>query len=243
MSNMEVYRITVVEDQFYDKELILSYLRCYEDSNNCKFKVDYYEDGQTLINNYDKNVDIMLMDIDLPALNGMDAAKMIRGKDKDVVIVFLTNLAKYAINGYEVGALDFVLKPISYFAFSKKIEKAITYVKKSLPSYIIVKNEDGIHRISVKDIYFIEVNDHWLNIYTVSGTLKCLGSLKSMEEELCNKAFGRCNRCYLVNLQHIKSVNNEIVTLSNDIQLKISRPKRKEFKTKILKYLGGYRSE
>ena len=116
--------IAVVEDDSSASQQIQNYLSLYQKGNEQEFSVTVFADGLSILEDYHPTWDIILMDIEMPLMDGMTAAKRIRELDQSVIIIFITNMAKYAIKGYEVGALDFVLKPVSYFAFSLKITKA-----------------------------------------------------------------------------------------------------------------------
>ena len=118
--------IAVVEDDSSASQQIQNYLSLYQKENEQEFSVTVFADGLSILEDYHPIWDIILMDIEMPLMDGMTAAKCIRELDQSVIIIFITNMAKYAIKGYEVGALDFVLKPVSYFAFSLKITKALT---------------------------------------------------------------------------------------------------------------------
>ena len=89
------------------------------------------------------------MDIEMEFMNGMDAATKIREVDREVIIIFITNMAQYAIQGYAVYALDYVLKPISYFAFSQKLQRAVGRMKKRKERYINIVSKNGVNKVAV----------------------------------------------------------------------------------------------
>ena len=116
-------RIAVVDDQPDMRQQLCSMIDQYSRENNCMLEVTTFSDGAQIITNYCKGFDIIFLDIEMPELGGMDAAERIRTVDPDVVLVFVTNMAQYAIRGYEVDALDFVLKPVNYYQFSTKLAR------------------------------------------------------------------------------------------------------------------------
>ena len=120
--------IAVVEDDSSASQQIQNYLSLYQKENEQEFSVTVFADGLSILEDYHPIWDIILMDIEMPLMDGMTAAKCIRELDQSVIIIFITNMAKYAIKGYEVGALDFVLKPVSYFAFSLKITLSLIHI-------------------------------------------------------------------------------------------------------------------
>ena len=118
-------RIAVVDDQPDMRQQLCSMIDQYSRENNCMLEVTTFSDGAQVITNYCKG-----FDIEMPELGGMDAAERIRTVDPDVVLVFVTNMAQYAIRGYEVDALDFVLKPVNYYQFSTKLARALQRVQR-----------------------------------------------------------------------------------------------------------------
>ena len=122
--------------------------------------------------------DIVLMDIEMRFMDGMTAAEEIRQRDPEVVIIFITNMSQYAIRGYAVDALDYVLKPVSYFAFSQRMNRAITRMRKNERQCIIVSGREGTFKLDIGRIMYVESQGHNLvytmnngQCYTASGTM------------------------------------------------------------------------
>lgn len=110
-------RIAIVEDEEQYVQQLTEYLQEYQKSSNEEIDITVYRDGDEITSKYKSQFDIILMDIQMKFVNGMTAAEEIRSVDSSVVIIFITNMTQYAIQGYKVGAMDYILKPISYFAF------------------------------------------------------------------------------------------------------------------------------
>ena len=124
-------RIATVEDDANDLEALRTHLSRYEKENGLKFQVTEFRDGEDIVTDYSADYDLILMDIEMAFLNGMKAAEKIRELDKDVIIIFITNMPQYAIQGYKVNALDYMLKPISYFSFSESMGKSASQSKRT----------------------------------------------------------------------------------------------------------------
>ena len=122
--------IAVVEDEKLFAEQILNFIRKYEKENNRQIKVTAYSDGEDIVEDYKGEYDIILMDIQMRFMDGMTAAEKIRSLDDEVIIMFITNMIQYAVRGYEVDAMDYVVKPVEYFSFSQKLDKAIARIRK-----------------------------------------------------------------------------------------------------------------
>ena len=121
--------------------------------------------------------DLILMDIEMPLMDGMTAAKCIRELDQSVIIIFITNMAKYAIKGYAVDALDYVLKPVPYFAFSQQLLKALARLEKRAKHYLTVPVEGGLRRLDTASIYYLESEGHRVLFYTDEGDFSAPGAL------------------------------------------------------------------
>ena len=107
-------------------------------------------------------IDIVILDIEMPGMNGMEAAEKIRQADEDVVLMFITNMIQYAIRGYSVGALDFVMKPVNYYTFSLKLTRAIGRIQK-IEKEILLKQQDSVKKVPVEEIYYVEIQNTMMN--------------------------------------------------------------------------------
>ncbi len=237
--------VIILEDEDLAAEKLLSCLRRFEQNSEYSFKITRYDNAVKLLEEYKADADIIFVDIQLPMINGMNAAHMIRKQDADVVIVFVTNLAQYAIEGYEVDAMDFVLKPVSYSTLALKLERLCKIVehkklKKDASKTIVFNTKNNIMRVSIDDILYIEVHNHNLLVHLKEETLTLRGTISSMYDKLKDYYFALCNSCYLVNLAYVKSIDSDEVVLNGtDDRLKISQPKRKAFIQEVAKYFGG----
>ena len=232
-------RIAIAEDDDACAGQLQEYLKRYAGESGEEFQISVFPDGLELVESYRQNYDVLLLDIEMPHLDGMEAARRIRQIDPAVIIIFITNMAKYAIKGYEVGALDFVLKPVIYFAFAVKLSKVVSALRARRQVSLVIPDEGGLRKVPADEIYYIEVADHRLHIHASEGTFSMLGTLKNMEEQLSGQHFALCNKCYLVNLRHVTRLKGGTVTLGSGQELQVSRPRRKEFQMAIMNYYGG----
>ena len=233
-----MYRIAIVEDdREYVKEL-RTYLNQYAAEEGQEFEISVFYDGAEILENYVPKYDLILLDIEMQKINGMDAAEKIRETDENVVLMFITNMAQYAIRGYSVGALDFVMKPITYYTFSMKIKRALKRVQKREISSILLTLPNGVKKLEARQIYYLEVQNRQLHYHTDEGEIVVRGSLQSAENLLPSDTFAKCNHWYLVNLMHVTEVrkNNAVV---GPFELEISRRNRSGFLEALTKYIGG----
>ena len=221
-------RIAIVEDDAHDLELLKDCLMRYAKENRHKFDILEFQDGEDITTGYTADYDIILMDIEMWFMDGMKAAEKIRESDQDVVIIFITNMPQYAIQGYKVNALDYMLKPISYFSFSESMNKALKKVKNSEKQYVVIYTKGGKMRLDVSRIAYVEVLDHTLIYHTTEGKFAAKGTLRDAESQLEPYHFFSCSRCYLINLNYVENYQGSTVYIDGDA-IQISRSRRKVF--------------
>ena len=231
-------RIAIVEDDAQVRGQLVDYVHRYERQFGRMFELTTFSDGDEIVSDYRPVYDIILLDVQMQRMDGMAAAEAIRQVDSDVILIFITNMAQFAIRGYAVDALDYVLKPVPYFAFTQQLQKAVKRLQKRQRTFLTVAVEGGLRRIAVETIYYLESDGHNVRLYAEDGMLLCAGSLKSFEEKLAGKPFARCNSGYLVNLAQVSAVQQNTVQVGPH-ELQISRPRKKSFLEALTDYIGG----
>lgn len=231
-------RIALVEDDLQYRTQLKEYIAQYAAASGQEIRVTEFSDGDEIALHYKAEYDIILMDIEMTFMDGMTAAEEIRQKDQDVVIIFITNSPQYAIKGYAVDALDYVLKPVSYFAFSQRLERAIKRMKRREEKYFTLTTRDGTHRIAYSHLYYVESSGHDLYYHTAEGILQTTGSMREAESQFAGEHFARCNQCYLVNLQYADAVTDEEVVVQGE-KLRFSRSRKKSFLEALNVYFAG----
>ena len=233
-----MYRIAVVEDDKNFVQELKNYLEQYALEEGQEFEILTFGDGAEILESYTPKYDLILLDIEMPKINGMDAAEKIREMDENVVLMFITNMAQYASRGYSVGALDCVMKPITYYTFSMKIKRALKRVqKKELPS-VLLNLSDGVKKLEVRQIYYVEIQNRQLYYHTDEGEFVVRASLQSAEEALPSKVFAKCNHWYLVNLMYVTEVRKN-TAMVGPYELEISRRNRAGFLKALTEFMGG----
>lgn len=234
-------RAAVVEDDIAYREILCGYIEKYSVEYETPIQAEAFSDGRDIVERYEggPGFDIIFLDIEMKYLDGMDAARQIRKKDQDAVIVYITNMAQYAVRGYEVEALDFIVKPVEYDIFVSKMKKAQKTIMARKDQFIIIHNKFEIRKLLMKEIVYVEVRNHSLMYHTIKETYTCSGNLKQAEREIASTAFSRCNSCYLVHMYHVTKVAKDHIVVSNGDVLSISRPRRKQFMKEMTDYFGG----
>lgn len=231
-------RIAIVEDEPSCARQLRDYVERYAQESGTQIQITLFPDGIDLIEDYRPVWDIVLMDIEMPNLNGMTTARRLRESDPAVVLIFITNMARFAIKGYEVDALDFVLKPVKYPQFALKLKKAASIAGRRARRYVLVPSENAELRLATDEILYIEVVNHRLHIHTTDQEYTTRGSLQEMEAQLADLPFFRCSHSYLVNLANVIGVQKDSVLVPGQ-RIPVSRPRRKELLQQLSDYMGG----
>ena len=234
--------IIILEDQAEHAERLSLMLKKYSEEHvDFSYQLKMYDRSLPFIHEYKCDADLLFLDIQIPDMLGMEAAKQIREMDHQVMIIFITMLTQYAIEGYSVGAFDYVLKPLRYEEFSTKMDRVRRMLAHQNTSMVLeVRTKEEIRRISADDITFLEVSNHDILIHTDSEIIRQWGNLKSYEDKLASVYFVRCSASFLVNLKYVRAVNGNTVIVHGH-ELPISSSKRNEFLVALAQYKGGSR--
>lgn len=231
-------KVAIVDDAQKETELLTQYVTRFSAENHIEISRVVFHNPLDFVEKYSGDYDLILLDVEMPGLNGIDTAREIRRMDSRVVIMFITNMAQYAINGYEVEAVDYVLKPVTYQDFAMKLKKAARYIQRNQDMRLTLTTSDGMVNIHVSDIYYLEVDRHYLIYHTVHGDYTVRGVMRDVEEQMQEYHFVRCNHCYLVNLKYVEAVNGTFVRVGGT-ELQMSRNKKNEFLQAFTRYVGG----
>ena len=220
---MQKLRIAVCEDEKTQMDYLCRKLEKFEEENEVRLDIDcYFNAEQLLFEKEDKaQYDIFILDIQLKKMNGMELAKKLRSVDKEAYIVFLTGLREYALEGYEVGAVRYLLKPLkeeNLFAALREICEQETGRR---TTYLILENAGK--KILCRDILYVEADGHYLSFVQEKKTDQCKASLNSMAKELEEKGFALLRRGLYVNLYHVERIGRQECTLDDGSSLPVSR--------------------
>lgn len=232
-------RIAVLEDERESEENIKAALERWGSEEKVPLTLSFFRRGEDFLKSYEFQYDVVFMDIVLPGITGLQTAELLREKDPAVILLFLTNMAQYAIDGYQYSASDYFVKPFSYYSLKMRMDRIRQYLDAKKQSEYMIRLSNGMIRVSLGDIYYIESEGHDTTFHTADGVFTTRDkSMKQLEKELYPYHFRRCNVSYLVNLKHCRSVVGYDLYVAND-KISISRAKRKEFLSEMSNYLSG----
>lgn len=203
---------------------------------NLDLVVDTYTSGAKLLNAVEvAYYDLIILDIEMPGLNGIDTAKKLRKIEDKTAIVFLTSHLEYALEGYEVNALRYLTKP----ANTEKLSEIITYLleQKKKDKRILLRNNEDVEMVCVADIYYMESQDQMIRVVTDKGEYRNRYNLGDYETELSGYGFFRIHRGYLINLGHVLRLTGREIVMEDSASLPISRTKETALKNALLHYV------
>ena len=223
-----MFSVAIVEDDKLAADLLAGYIDAYAASSKEEFSVTVYANAIDFLSNYKAGYDIVFMDIDMPHLDGLSASRKLRQLDTSTVLIFVTNMAQYAIKGYEVQAMDYMLKPIKYYDFLLKLQRAVNFTRASDNQSVAIVKGGGYVRVYVRDISYIEVMGHKVLYHVGKEEVEEYSALAKVEEKMKPFGFLRPNNYCLVNPKHITLVHGMSVNVGGT-ELPISHPKKKAF--------------
>lgn len=237
-----VYKMAIVEDEPAAAAELKSMIERFKSENvpSDEFDVSVFSDAQTFLKGFE-SYEVIFLDIQMSGMNGMEAAREIRKKNEEVLIVFVTNMAQYAVESYEVQAYDFILKPLSYGNFFMKFRRILKKAAhKSNDAFVTLTTRFESHKVKILDVLYVESCNHNIIFHVTGGKeIRITGStMNEWERKLAPYYFVRCNSGYLVNLKYASVMRGEYVEVEGE-QLHISRSRKQSFMTEFAKYVGG----
>ena len=230
-------KLAIIEDTLQDANHISSLVSRYAELLGTQIEQKYFENALKFLDAKEK-FDIILLDIMMPGFNGMEMAHRLRRFDEDTVIIFVTSMEQYAIEGYSVSAVGFLIKPAKYEQLCGVLDKAMQIVKQKISGTIMVKTYTELITVEIATIEFAEVKGHSLILHTQNGEITTKGTLKELIDKIESYHFIRCNNYAIVNARYIRAIRDNTVVLPS-AELEISRRKKAEFIEAYLRYSGG----
>ena len=240
------YKVAIVDDESSVCKSIAELLKKYADNMSLSepveenlFEITTFACGDDLLSANIAEFDMFFLDINMPGANGLKTAKCVRRVNTTAVVIFCTNYAQYAVN-----ALGYIVKPIQPIAFCRTMDRAMTVLSKNAVKRVRIKTVDGVELLLVSNILYAEIQIHnlFFHVLDADGKVKVYrtrGSMQETENSFADMDFARCSACYLVNLNHVLSVNKGNVNIRGGASLPVSRKFAKDFSDKLLSFLGS----
>lgn len=233
-------KIAICEDVDIQYKILDKYLKVWALKNNITMHLVHYKSSEEFLFNLDENmdIDILILDIQMKEMNGIELAKKLREKDEEIAIIFVTGVSEHMSKGYSVGAINYILKPLKEEELFDSLERAYKKIKqlKEKKESLKVITDKQVLKIRYSDIKYFIVYSHYVHIELLNKKIIYKKRISDLEEELPKTHFLRCHRSYIVNLHFIKSIEKEFLTLDDNTNIPISRGKRE----KVLELFMNY---
>ncbi len=233
-------KIAVCEDSDYEREKIITLINEYYKTSPGLFTIETFNSGEELLSNFQKNTfNLILLDIYMNQLNGIETAEKIRKLDDYCCIIFITSSLDFSLEAFKVEALDYLIKPVSLESISKCFSRYYKLYGDS-SRYLELK-EYGIDQyIYISDIIYIEVVGNYCYIHTDNDIYKIRSTLQKLSANLQNlKNLIQCHKSFIINLDKIKQLENNYVIMSNNENIKITRKYSAEFRDLFFNYISS----
>ena len=229
-------KIAVVDDDKEFTDRIEGYLADYaKERAPLTYHCDVFREGASFLTAY-KPYDLVLLDVEMPVMNGLETAKRLRKIDENVTLMFLTNMAQYAIRGYEVDALDYILKPVEYRDFCAKLDRVAMRIQRS-EKKILFKTPNGLFCVYLSKVFYAEKSKNYILYHTPHGNFSERGSIAEHEEQLQNCGFVKISRGCYVNMRYIDKIEKQEVCVAGE-RLPVSRLEYKSFLDTYMRFVN-----
>ena len=218
-------QIAIAEDEAAARDTLKTYLERWQAESGQPVQAEFFASGSQLLEATPPGLQLALLDIQMPGITGMETAHRLRQQLPEVELVFITSLTGYALESYDVAALDYLVKPVSYPRFCRSIERACRRIVQQEERTLTVKNNDGVFRLRVRDLEYVEVFSHRLVLHTADETVSYSGTLAALEKTL-GQSFFRCHSSFLINLEQVTRLDGAEVVVGSQ-RLPVSKYRRK----------------
>ncbi len=230
-------RICLVDDDSVQLEYMKEVISKWSNASNVDTKLSFYHSAEELLFEHDKSYpyDMIILDIQMGNMNGIELARNIRRIDHNVIIAFISGMANYVFDGYEVQAIRYILKPVKdgkVFELLDHVEKRI----KTEKSYIIISVSGEKKRINYDDIIYFKSMGHYVTLYLRGEEFDYKYSIRDLCLDLAGTEFIQTHRSYVVNVKYVEKITRNECQLVDNITIPLSRSSYKSVNEKFIKY-------
>ncbi|MBE6731449.1 MAG: response regulator transcription factor [Ruminococcaceae bacterium] len=231
------YKIAICDDDISQVDFLESILTPWLKINNILADIKKYSSAKSFLFDYEseKDFDILLLDIEMPEINGIELAKTVRKENHSLQIIFITGFYDYFSDGFDVSALHYLIKPVDEGKLFPVLDKAINNLKYRQRS-VLINTQDADIKIPLSDIIYIEAENVFINIHTVNGVYRTRTPLTKFYENL-DDSFLKVHRSFIVSLSYIKKITKKDLTLISGDIVPISRGMYETVHSALIRYL------
>lgn len=232
-------RLVICDDELIIQQQLCQFLERMQTECNEIFDILCFSSGEELLKKMPRDTQILLLDIKMGDLSGMDTARKLREKNKELCIIFITNMTQYALEGYDVHAFGFIKKPIQYEILCRKVQEALQAINSSFGMSLALKDMNQTDIYNTNDILYFEVYGRIVNVVTSIESKEYVVPLKKIENQLAGLGYYRCHKSFLVNCRHVKKISTSTLVMSDDREIALSKYRRNDFLKEFGRYVRG----
>ncbi len=231
--------IAIVEDDPAQRSALGALVERFFTQNGEEPRLLTYSDGAEILADYPRGLDLLLMDIDMPKVNGLDAARQIRTFDREVLLVFITNLVQCALEGYAVEAMDFIVKPVTEDSCRLSFGRVLRRLRQKRGHALRVREGKNVLSVNTTQITYAETQGRGVLLHLADGSaLSVSESIQSLEGRTRELGFFRCHTSFLVNLAAVDTIRRTDAVVGGAV-IPVSKYRREEFLKAMAGYAGG----
>lgn len=229
----------IAEDSIIDRDILIGYIDNWAKNTNNIVEFTVTNKVSYMIPDEAMDCDVALLDIEIPVISGIEFAKELRKNNKNIIICFITSHSQFAINGYEVSALDYIVKPVNQTRLNKTLDKIANSLQKNIDRLIRLDASNGYYTIDTKSIMYVESDKHNCIFHMIEEEKQINIPISKIEDLLIDHDMCRIHRSYIVNLNYVASFRSQYVQISNGDSIPVGRSKMKDVQNLFLKFFGG----
>ena len=229
------FNIAIIDDNSIDTEYVAGLVKNWSETTDHTVHIQKFSSAEAFLFHYEdeEKYDVLLLDIEMGAMNGVELAQKIRQNDDTVQLVFITGFPDFMAEGYEVSALHYLMKPVNEEKLCAVLDKAVSNLNKREKRLCVTFDRQTV-LIPLPQILYLEAQKQYVQIYTADTEYRMKGSLNSMEMQV-DEYFFKCHRSFLVNLRHVMHIKSNCVVLKNSVEVPISRGMAEKFGKEIIR--------
>lgn len=230
-------RIAVIDDEQEEALRIRGMVEQALDSRNDSADIAVYASAEAFLRTYARGqADIIFLDIQMPEMDGMTCAQRIRRTDASVILIFVTSMVQYAVQGYRVEAMDYIVKPVSPPLLAHSLHRALKRLGRR--KTLTIRASDGLRSMDADELLYVEALNHQVIVHTQTEEIHCPQTLSAIEAQLKGGGFFRCHAAFLVNMKHVQHIEGNDLLLAGAL-IPISKHRRREFLQAFTAYWGN----
>lgn len=237
----EVMNIAICDDNKIFREMLRDVTIEYMEEKKYEYNLDTFTSGEELISAINReyiNYNLVFLDILMDKLDGIEVAKILKNINENIEIIFVTTTKEFVFNGYDIGVLNYILKPFDKEKIKIEIERYMEKSNKNSDDKFYVTKKNGIEVLSIKDIFYFDIYNRIITVHTKNRNIQFYDKFKNIEKKFEEHSFIKCHRSYLVNCRYIEKIENSDIYMMNGEKIPISRLRISNVKSKFLKYVN-----